>query len=154
MIQKIAPALGLLSAMVIAPEALTDDTLSLNEAIEIARNAYDPSVKAILERARSEEEDSLSARTLPDPNISLGFANVPVDDFNLTREPFTQIQVSARQAFPRGNTRALNAPKAAPFGLGAIVHRRRRRTIPFSGIHQSHGSTHIIHILRLRNCAH
>ncbi|UTW54657.1 TolC family protein [Kordiimonas sp. SCSIO 12610] len=109
MIQNIAPVLGLLSAIVIPSMTLADDTLSLHEAIEIARNAHDPSVEAIRERALGEEEDSVSARALPDPRIGLGFANVPVDDFSLIREPFTQLQVSARQAFPRGNTRALNA---------------------------------------------
>jgi outer membrane protein TolC len=109
MIQKTALTLGVLSALMVTSSTLADDTLSLQEAIEIARNAHDPSVEAIRERALSEEDDSVAARALPDPRIGLGFANIPVDDFSLTREPFTQLQVSARQAFPRGNTRALNA---------------------------------------------
>lgn len=109
MIKKIVPLMGLSSVVVMSSLTLADDKLSLEEAIDIARNAHDPSVEAFHERALSEEEEGIAARALPDPRLGLGFANVPVDDFSLTREPFTQLQLSARQAFPRGNTLALNA---------------------------------------------
>lgn len=109
MIKKIVPVLGLLSIVAATSSTLADEKLSLKEAIGIAQNAHDPSVEALRELALGEKEDSVAAGSLPDPRIGLGFANVPVDDFSLTREPFTQLQLSARQAFPRGSTRALTA---------------------------------------------
>jgi outer membrane protein TolC len=101
--------LGLVLTIAYSPALMAQSPLGLQEAINLAVEAADPSVQALQQRAGSEEERATAAQALPDPRIGVGFANVPVNDFNLTREPFTQIQLSARQAFPRGSTLRLTA---------------------------------------------
>lgn len=48
-----------------------------------------------------------SAYQLPDPTISLKFANLPVDTFNLDQEAMTQVVAGISQMFPPGDSRAL-----------------------------------------------
>ncbi len=106
---KIALFVGLLLATMYAGPVLADSPLSLKEAINLAQGAADPSVEAFRRRAESEDEDAVAARALADPRVTIGAANIPLDDFSFTREQMTQLQLSARQSFPRGNTRALSS---------------------------------------------
>ena len=106
---KIALSVGLAMAAIHTGPALANTPLSLKEAINLAREAADPSVEAFRRRAESEEEAAVAARALPDPHVTIGAANLPVDDFSFIREQMTQLQLAARQTFPRGNTLALNS---------------------------------------------
>ena len=106
---KIALIVGLSMAAMHAGPALANSPLSLKEAIDLARETADPSVEAFRRRAESEEEDAVAARAMPDPRVTIGAANLPVDDFSFTREQMTQLQLAARQTFPRGNTLELNS---------------------------------------------
>jgi outer membrane protein TolC len=84
--------------------------LTIEEATQIAlENDY--KLKALGARSQSMSEMSAAAQSLPDPQLKLGFANLPVDTFSLDREPMTQAVIGMRQMFPRGQTRALNSAR-------------------------------------------
>lgn len=49
---------------------------------------------------------------LPDPQLTLGVANVPTDSYRLNREDMTMTVVGVRQAFPPGKTLKLKSERA------------------------------------------
>jgi len=85
--------------------------LSLDEAVALAVEANDPSVQRYAERAAALEEKAVADGQLPDPQLRFALANWPVDSFNFTQEPMTQVQVGLRQQFPAGSTRSLTTER-------------------------------------------
>lgn len=79
---------------------------SLQETIDMAQ-LNDPWLKGSEYRQESISAQSSAAGQLPDPVISFNLANLPVDSFNLSQEPMTQVQVGISQALPRGDSRSL-----------------------------------------------
>ncbi|MBE9540272.1 MAG: TolC family protein [Proteobacteria bacterium] len=54
-----------------------------------------------------------AAGTLPDPRVSLGFANIPTDTFDFDQEAMSQFKVGLTQMFPRGDSRELQQKQIA-----------------------------------------
>jgi len=50
-----------------------------------------------------------ATNSLPDPKVSFGLANLPVDGFDFSQEAMTQAQIGISQVFPRGDTLALKS---------------------------------------------
>lgn len=84
--------------------------LTISEAEQLALS-NDYLMLAIKARSQSMSELSVAAEKLPDPQLKLGFANLPTDTFNLGQEAMTQAVVGVRQTFPRGHTRALSSKR-------------------------------------------
>ena len=108
-----ARLLGLLTTICVltvfgAEFALAESELSLNEAVEIALGANDPTVARFEVRAAALDERAISDSQLPEPQFRFGLMNLPIDSFNFTQEPMTQVQVGFRRSFPRGQTLAIN----------------------------------------------
>ncbi len=80
------------------------DGLTLDGAVAIALGANDPTVARFRERASALEDRAVSDSQLPDPQLRVGLANLPVDTFDFDQEAMTQVQVGLRQSFPRGKT--------------------------------------------------
>ena len=80
-----------------------EPVLGLREAEKIALE-NDPLVEASLARAEALDEDAVADAQLPDPKLRTGLYNVPLDDFDISREPSTQLRLGIQQAFPRGDT--------------------------------------------------
>lgn len=80
--------------------------LSLEEAGRLAID-NDYGLKANTARTQSMAELAVASEQLPDPQLRVGFANLPVDTFNLGQEPMTQTMIGVKQMFPRGSTRSL-----------------------------------------------
>lgn len=81
-----------------------EQALSLQEAVNLALQAQDPTVTRFAERASALDERAVADSQLPDPKLRLGLMNWPTNSFRYTQEPMTQIQVGVKQAFPRGKT--------------------------------------------------
>ena len=47
---------------------------------------------------------SMAANTLPDPKISLSFANLPSDTFQFGQDPMSQFKLGVSQSLPRGDS--------------------------------------------------
>ena len=80
--------------------------VSLQQAVALAQE-HDPWLTGSRYREQATRAQSVAAGQLPDPMVSLGFANLPVDSFDFGQEPMTQLKVGVSQAFPRGDTREL-----------------------------------------------
>lgn len=93
---------GLLLVAVLAPAPVRAE-LTLRTAEQLALQA-DPAVAASQARANALREQAVADGQLPDPKLTLGVFNVPVDDLTLREEGSSQLRTGIRQAFPRGNS--------------------------------------------------
>jgi len=99
--------------------------LSLSEALQMALEA-DPAVSASRFRAVALQEQSVADGQLPDPRLTLGVFNVPLDDFSMKKEAASQLRTGIKQAFPRGQT--LRYRKQHTEWLGKAEQARTRLT--------------------------
>lgn len=79
------------------------DTLSLEKAEELALSA-EPRLDEAAAKASALRERAVADAQLPDPQVSLGLNNFPVDNFSTTREGMTQITIGAQQQFMPGQS--------------------------------------------------
>lgn len=86
-----------------SPFAGSNAPLSFQKAIKSAQQ-NDPWLTGSIHRQQSIESMSSVVNSLPDPKISLGFANLPTDGFDTNQEGMTQYKVGITQMFPRGDT--------------------------------------------------
>ena len=77
--------------------------LTLKQA-ETAALSQSPEIKSSQAKSRALEQSAIAAGQFSDPKLMLGTLNVPVDTFNFSQEPMTQIQVGLQQSFPRGHS--------------------------------------------------
>jgi len=85
----------------------TNFVVTLDRTIERAL-LDDDWLTANTEIERSLLEEAISAAQLPDPRVSVGLANIPLDTFEFAQEPMTQFRVGFNQTFPRGDTLKLS----------------------------------------------
>jgi len=105
--------------------------LDLDGAIRIALE-NDPASAASRASARAQSEDAVADGQLPDPRLKTGIYNLPLDDFNIDREPSTQFRVGIEQAFPRGDT----------------LHYRQRRAESLSSVEAANAATSTLQTVR------
>lgn len=90
------------------------DTLSGNLSLEQAEArslASHPSIGELQARIRAAEARATAAGQLPDPHLSVGAVNIPVDTFELDQDPMTQARVGLSQDFPAPGSLGLRAQK-------------------------------------------
>jgi outer membrane protein TolC len=64
-----------------------------------------PSLQALQARISATKQRSVAAGQLPDPKLTLGMTNLPVDTFRVDQEPMTRtVQVGLQQSFPYPGT--------------------------------------------------
>ncbi|RDV29128.1 TolC family protein [Alteromonas aestuariivivens] len=85
-----------------AVSAHSQEALSLQHAIDIALS-NDPWVKGSLLKQQALEEQVVAAGTLPDPTVSIGLMNLPMDSWSFDQEAMTQFKIGVTQMFPRGD---------------------------------------------------
>ena len=92
---------ALLAFFILPVNALA--ALDLDESVRLALQD-DPAIKAMQTRASAISDAAVADGQLPDPQLKTGLYNLPVDDFDIDREPTTQLRLGLVQAFPRGKT--------------------------------------------------
>ncbi|NOX09244.1 MAG: TolC family protein [Gammaproteobacteria bacterium] len=70
---------------------------------------------------------SISAGTLPDPKMSIGMANLPMDTFNFDQEGMTQFKVGISQMFPRGDSLSIRQQQLQLMGTQYPYQRENRK---------------------------
>jgi outer membrane protein TolC len=78
--------------------------------------AAHPSLAELAARIRAADSRATAAGALPDPRLSVGATNVPVDTFDLEQEPMTQLRVGLSQDFPAPGTLDLRAQRETQEG--------------------------------------
>ena len=116
--------------LLIAAGNIFADSLTIEEAGWLALDS-DFTLKAINARSQSMSELAVASEKLPDPQLKLGFANLPTDSFNLGQEPMTQAVIGVRQMFPRGQTRSLSSQRVneSVAGNNAVGEDRRQQIL-------------------------
>jgi len=76
-----------------------DETLKLDQLIDEALK-NNPELKAARSRADAYRERPPQVSSLEDPRITLGFSNLPVDDFDFNKQDMTQKVISLSQEVP------------------------------------------------------
>jgi outer membrane protein TolC len=121
------PFSQLIGALIFVSTALpVSAELPLSQAIEIAHQ-NDPWIEGSLQRQRALETQSTAASTLPDPVMSLGLANMPIDTFDFDQEAMTQFKFGVTQIVPRGSSLELNQKRLAIQGSQQPYQRADRK---------------------------
>jgi outer membrane protein TolC len=107
--------------------------LSLSEAVERAL-ANDSLVKLKQARAKSAEENAIADGELADPKLTLGVFNLPTTNFDLNKNPTTQMRLGVKQAFARGETLHYQSLKRlelseAEWANAALIKKRITRDV-------------------------
>jgi outer membrane protein TolC len=79
------------------------ERLALEQAPALARSQAEVSAS---------RERTVYAGALPDPQLTLGALNVPIDSYRLDQEDMTVLMLGVRQALPPGDTRRLRTQRA------------------------------------------
>jgi len=77
--------------------------LTLSEAENIALD-NDPLMESHKAVARAWNNDAVANNQLPDPKLRFGMYNMPLDTFDKTQEPSTQLRLGVQQSFPKGDS--------------------------------------------------
>lgn len=118
------PLLGLL----LGPATLAQP-LSLQEVDHLAL-VEEAGAEALEARARAEAERAIADAQLPDPSLTFGALNFPVDTFAFDQERMTQLRIGVRQRFPAtGTLKARRAAGEARAGAGWASAELRRREV-------------------------
>lgn len=107
-----------LLAPLVAAAAESEAELTLEAALRVALDA-NPALAQARARAESMAAISPQAGALPDPRLTLGALNVPVDTYRFDQEPMTQVQVGLSQEFPSFGKRGLRRGAARHEALAA-----------------------------------
>ena len=95
---------AVLMALLIWLPGTASADLDIAEAVSLALTD-DPVVAASQARAQALRDSAVADGQLPDPQLKTGIYNLPVDDFDVSREPSTQFRLGLVQEFPRGDSR-------------------------------------------------
>jgi len=93
------------------PGAFAAPELTLDEAERLALEQA-PWLQHHRTNANAATERAVYEGRLPDPQLTLGLANVPTDSYRLNQEDMTMTVVGVRQAFPPGKTLKLKTERA------------------------------------------
>ncbi len=80
---------------------------SFKQTIAVAQH-NDPWLSGNKYQQQAKESLSRAAKTMPDPKMSIGIANLPTNGFDFSQEAMTQVKVGISQMFPRGDSLALH----------------------------------------------
>ncbi|NQZ23987.1 MAG: TolC family protein [Colwellia sp.] len=86
-----------------SPVMSANPALSFEKAVKAAQK-NDPWLTGSIHQQRAIESMSSAVNTLPDPRMSIGFANLPTNGFDFGQEGMTQVKIGVSQMFPRGDT--------------------------------------------------
>jgi outer membrane protein TolC len=100
---NLAVLASFLALFIVNNSYATQQPLSLKKAIQVAQQ-NDPWLVGSRHRQQSLTRLSYAARTLPDPKISVAFANLPTNGFAFSQEGMTQLKVGVSQMFARGDS--------------------------------------------------
>jgi len=123
-----------LTLTVLVLAAITSDArsaLTLTEAEQIAL-ADDPAIGALQARSQALRDAAVADGQLPDPQLKTGIYNLPLDTFEVDKEPSTQWRLGLVQSFPRGKS----------------LHYKRRQTESLANAEQANAEAGIRKVIR------
>lgn len=107
----VLPMILVSSFMLVGMSYGSEQPLQLRAAVERAL-ADNPGLAGLQARAKALAAIPAQQRALPDPRLSLNAMNLPLDNFNLSQEPMTQLQIGFSQMLPYPGKLSLRATAA------------------------------------------
>jgi outer membrane protein TolC len=95
--------------------------LTLAEAEDLALQ-NEPGQTALLARSSALRERSVVASQLPDPAMRVGLNNYPIESGSFSTEGMTHALVGVRQAFPPGDSRAIESRQFSAMAAQQSAH--------------------------------
>jgi outer membrane protein TolC len=108
---KTSPLFVLIGLLASLPQAAAEAPLTLARAEALALE-HAPWFQHHRTNVSAAAERVVHEARLPDPQLTLGAINVPVDSFSLKDEDMTMLMVGVRQNFPPGDTLAVRERRA------------------------------------------
>ncbi len=99
-------ALSILSAQAADQTNSADKIIDMEMAIKAAKEK-DPWLVGNKHSQDAIESMSIAAGSLPDPNVSIGIANLAADSFSFGQENMTNAKIGISQMFPAGDSLAI-----------------------------------------------
>ena len=99
-------------------------SLSQAEALAVRTN---PSLKSLRQAAVNLRHEAVAVGQLPDPRLSLGAQNMPLNNFSMSQQQMSVVQFGMSQAFPPWGELAARRRKAAFTTRAAIENDYERR---------------------------
>ncbi|MDA7568630.1 TolC family protein [Emcibacteraceae bacterium] len=103
----------------------TTNILFIEQAVTLAKE-NDPWIDGNQHMQDATKSMSVAAGSLPDPQVSLGLANLPTDSFSFNQEGMTQIKLGVSQMFPQGDSLNIRR-RQLELQAGAYPHERENR---------------------------
>ncbi|WP_417531810.1 TolC family protein [Marinobacter lipolyticus] len=100
--------------------------LELTRAINTAIK-NDPWLRQSAQMQAALLDESVAEGALPDPRLTIGAANLPMDTFDTGQEPMTQATIGFTQRIPRGDSRRLARAKKSQMADVQPFRREHRR---------------------------
>lgn len=116
----------LLAALLLPTVTIADAELHLEDAERLALER-DESLQRLQSLADAARNRGIADGALPDPEISLGYQNIPVDSFATDEDPMTQLRVGVQQRFPPGSSRQLRRERGAE--RARVLQARRQQRV-------------------------
>ncbi len=108
---------------------LAEPRLELSHAIDVA-TTNDPWFGQSLKVEDALQQEAIAAGALPDPRMTIGAANLPMDTFDTDQEAMTQATIGVTQRIPRGNSRQLASVKKKEMaGVQPFLRENRRAQV-------------------------
>ena len=126
MFTSLRPGLAALLLFTQGGVVAADADLSLAEAERRALE-YDAGVRAVQSEAQAMREQAVADGQLPDPALTVGAMNVPVDSWSMTEDGMTQLSVGIAQSFPPGATLRHQSERAMRLAGAADAEASARR---------------------------
>jgi outer membrane protein TolC len=99
--------------------------LSLEAAIDTAIN-NDPWLAKSMHQQNALMASSIALSELPDPVLSMSFANLPTDGFAFDQEPMTQFKAGVSQMFGRGDSLSIKREQEEQVAMREPLLRKNR----------------------------
>lgn len=115
----------LLAALLLPTIPISAAELHLEDAERLALER-DASLQRLQSLADAAHSRGIADGALPDPEIRLGYQNLPVDSFATDQEPMTQLRVGVQQRFPAGSSRQLQRERGAEQARVLQARRQQR----------------------------
>jgi outer membrane protein TolC len=119
---RLRPAAACAALAALLAAGVAAEPLDLAEAERLAIER-DPALTRLEAEAKALSEAAVAAGQLPDPELTLGYQNLPVDGFPTTDDMMTMAMIGVRQQFPAGRTRHLRRDRGE---LEAAARRAER----------------------------
>ena len=93
----------LLVGMALSVHVLAQNTVTM-KAAELQAMRLDPELTVALLKERSLRDDAVADGQLSDPQFKVGVFNMPLDSFNISENPTTQLRFGVMQKLAKGNS--------------------------------------------------